>query len=211
MNVLSHLDRDCPGGEHYVMHSGVPDGPDGVQRTLTATEMSILCKLGYDTDDCDPDCISVAADDRNFFVGLNQTIPIAFSTLLTNDFPADATLTYKPDCGNHGGLSIPQPVGNIFMVTGNTIGAYTFCYTITSCDGKRCDVGSVRVVVTNPAIVEACQDLEPCQINPFWDFELFGSPDEMYPLLTLGDGNGMGGWSTRDGVYLLPKRAIWHL
>ncbi len=194
MNVLSHLDRDCPGGEHYVMHSGVPDGPDGVQRTLTATEMSILCKLGYDTDDCDPDCIAVAGDDGNFFVGLNQNINIDFSTLLSNDFPSDATFTYKPDCGNHNGLSI-TPGGTFVNVLGTAIGAYTFCYSITSCDGKRCDVGTVRVVVTNPAIVEACQHLEPCQINPFWDFELFGSPDEMYPLLTLGDGNGMG-----DGV-----------
>ena len=194
MNVLSHLDRDCPGGEHYVMHSGIPNGSDGVQRILTATELSILCKLGYDTDDCNPDCIAIAADDGNYFVGLNQSIQIDFNTLLSNDIPTDATFTYKPLCGNHDGLSIT--LGGTFVnVFGAAIGAYTFCYTITSCNGKRCDVGTVRVVVTNPAIVEACQNLEPCQINPFWDFELFGSPDEMYPLLTLGEGNGMG-----DGV-----------
>ncbi len=186
MNVLSHLDRDCPGGEHYVMHSSIPDGLDGVQRTLTATEMSILCKLGYDTDDCDPDCIAVAADDGNFFVGLNQSISIDFSALLSNDFPTNATLTYKPDCGNHNGLAIIENPGQ-FDVEGQAIGAYTFCYTITSCDGRQCDVGTVRVVVTNPAIAQACQNLEPCQINPFWDFELFGSDAEMRNSLTAGN------------------------
>lgn len=194
MNVLSHLDRDCPGSEHYVMNPGVPSGADGVQRTLTASEVSILCKLGYELNDCEPDCIVIAADDGNYFVGLNESITLNITTLLSNDFPTNATFSIRPDCGNTNGLDITVSPTAIDII-GITIGSYSFCYTITSCDGRRCDVGNVRVIVTNPDIDDACQDLVPCQINPFWDFEGFGSSDEMYPLLTLGDGNGMG-----DGV-----------
>ncbi len=193
MQVLSHLDRTC-GSEHFVMNSGIPPGSDGVQRTLTDAENSILCQLGFETTECSPECIAVAGNDGNFFVGLNETINLSINDLLSNDFPNNATFALKTDCGDQSGITVDVN-GNFVEVTGDALGAYNFCYTITSCNGSRCDVGFVRIVVANPAIVEACANTEPCQINPFWDFELFGSPDEMYPLLTLGDGNGMG-----DGV-----------
>ncbi len=145
--VLSHLDRTC-GTDHYIMHASIPNGTDGVQRILTPTEISILCKLGYKTDECDPDCLVIASKGGNFFVELNQTIQLDFSTLLSNDFPTNATLTYKPDCGSHSGLFIPLPVGNVFNITGLAQGVYTFCYTITTCDGRRCDATEVKIVVT---------------------------------------------------------------
>ena len=169
--VLSHLDRTC-GPEHYVMNYNIPQGPDGLQRTLTDSEISIMCKLGYNVQGCDLICIAMAEKDGNFFVDLNGTIDIDFSTLLSNDFPVDATLSYKPVCGDHSGLLITtNSVDEVFSITGLALGAYTFCYTITSCDGRICDETTVGVVVTNPAINLACQDLEPCQINKFWDFE----------------------------------------
>jgi len=191
LQVLSHLDRTC-GTDHYVMNFNIPQGTDGLQRTLTASEISILCKLGYNVQGCDLTCIALAAKDGNFFVDLNETIDIDFSTLLSNDFPVDATLSYKPNCGSHSGLLIPNPVDDVFNITGLALGAYTFCYTITSCDGRICDETTVGVVVTNPAINLACQDLEPCQINKFWDFELFGSGAEMANDLALSTNPSTG-------------------
>ena len=189
--VLSHLDRAC-GPEHYVMNAGIPQGSDGVQRILTDSEISILCKLGYNVQGCDLGCIALAEKDGNFFVDLNETINIDFSELLSNDFPVDATLSYKPNCGDHNGLLIPLPVNNVFQITGLTLGDYTFCYTITSCDGRICDETTVGVVVTNPAIATACQDLDLCQINKFWDFELFGSKGEMAKNLALSTNPSTG-------------------
>jgi hypothetical protein len=195
--VLSHLDRAC-GTEHYVMNSGIPLGADGIQRTLTNTEVSILCRLGYETETCEPDCIAIATDDYTFYVELGETINIDISTLLSNDFPSNAVFTYKPDCGNHGGIDITVNPLQI-TVEGLAIGENKFCYSISVCNGQRCDVGQVIVVVTNPAIGTACDNLDECQINPFWDFELFGSNGEMLQNLTLGASDGMGNGISNSG------------
>jgi hypothetical protein len=199
LNMLSHLDRDC-GNEHYVMHYNIPEGIDGVQRTLTGAELEILCRLGYPTTlpACEPDCIAVAVNDGPYFVPHLQTITITANELMQNDFPANATFEFLPNCGSHAGLTISN-TGTSITITGDEMGAYTLCYAIRSCDGRLCDNATVRIVVTNPAIAEACNTLEECQINPFWDFELFESSDEMYPLLTLGVGNGMGDGTTNTG------------
>lgn len=188
LNVLSHLDRAC-GTEHYVMNSGVLTGTDGVQRTLTDTELSVICRLGYTLpNECEPDCIAIAVNDGAYFVALNGEIQINIGDLLANDFPTNGTFALLPNCGNDAGIGVNLN-GNQIIVQGNALGAYTFCYALTGCGGNRCDVAIVRVVVTNPAITEACENLDECQINAFWDFELFGSDDEMRMNLTLGGPN----------------------
>jgi hypothetical protein len=191
MNVLSHLDRTC-GTEHYVMNSGIPPGLDGVQRTLTNAETAILCRLGYQTSGCTPDCIVIAENDGAFFVAQGQSITIDISTLIANDFPSNATFSLMTNCGNTSGIGI-TPNGSQIVIQGNDLGVYTFCYSITGCNGQRCDVATVRIVVTNPALAEACENLEECQINPFVDFEEFGSDEELRQLLTAGN-NGFGFW-----------------
>ncbi|MBC7778320.1 MAG: T9SS type A sorting domain-containing protein [Phycisphaerae bacterium] len=218
MNVLSHLDRTC-GSDHYVMNSGIPPGTDGIQRTLTPTETTILCRLGYDVDNgCDPTCVAIAANDGTFFVGQGDDIQIDVATLLSNDFPTNATFTLLPNCGNTSGIDVDLN-GNQITVQANDLGAYTFCYSITSCDGRRCDVATVRIVVTNPAIAVACENLEDCQINPFWDFEDFGSNEEMLANLTLGEfagGTGFtfyktatGGWDNTPDLVISPTAVPW--
>jgi hypothetical protein len=196
MNVLSHLDRTC-GTEHYVMNSGIPPGPDGVQRTLTNAETAILCRLGYQTSGCTPDCIVIAENDGAFFVAQGQSITIDISTLLANDFPSNATFSLMANCGNTSGIGVTLN-GSQIVVQGNDLGVYTFCYSITGCNGQRCDVATVRIVVANPALAEACENLEDCQINPFVDFEEFGSDEELRQLLTAGN-NGFGFWEQPGG------------
>ncbi|MCW5922879.1 MAG: hypothetical protein KIS77_11080 [Saprospiraceae bacterium] len=208
MNVLSHLDRTC-GSEHYVMNSGIPPGADGVQRTLTNAETAILCRLGYQTSGCMPDCIVIAENDGAFFVAQGQSITVDISTLLANDFPSNATFSLMTNCGNTSGIGVTSN-GTQIVVQGNDLGVYTFCYSITGCNGLRCDVATVRIVVTNPALAEACENLEDCQINPFVDFEEFGSDEELRQLLTAGN-NGFGfaqqswgGWDNTPDLVASP-------
>lgn len=189
-NVLSHLDRSC-GTEHYVMNSGIPPGMDGVQRTLTATETAIMCRLGYDiANGCDPDCMVVAADDGPIYIPAGGAANIEVAG---NDFPqpalgvpANTTITFLPNCGNHANLTIAplQPGSTTFRVSGNIPGAYTFCYTISACNGRRCDVGRVTVVITNPAIAMSCQNVGDCELNGLGDFELFSSDEELRNMLS---------------------------
>lgn len=186
-NVLSHLDRTC-GSEHYVMHPYSNPGSSGVQRVLTNTEIAILCKLGYVTNGCTPDCIVVASDD---YAGLTPpNTPVTIDVSL-NDFPLNrpnTTFTLLPNCGNSQQLSITQtaPGSPIFTVSGATPGKYWFCYSISSCNGRYCDEGRVTVVITNPAISQVCQGASPCELNPLGNFESFSSVDEMLSILVPG-------------------------
>ena len=113
------------------------------------------------------------------------------STLLANDFPSNAIFSLMQNCGNTSGIGVTSNGTQIMIQGGNDPGVYTFCYSITGCNGQRCDVATVRIVVTNPALAEACENLEDCQINPFMDFEEFGSDEELHQLLTAGY-NGFG-------------------
>jgi hypothetical protein len=190
INRLSHLSNVCTtDGTKHVMNATIPAGEDGVQRTISSVESEILCSLGFEVlnGTCnDPnDCITIAEDDGTYYVGLGLTITIPISELLANDNTNDNFPTLIANCENSEGISVNQQFIN-YRVTGNSLGSFSFCYSLNDCDGESCDVAKVKVVVTNPNIRRDCPENEDCQINPYSDFSLFGSSDEALRDLSNG-------------------------
>lgn len=221
-NKLSHLDTSC-GTENYVMHPGIAAGV--TRRTVTAAERQILCQLGYNTATCEQNCTVVAQDDQlsQFIVqtgqGANNPITVPFATLLANDaIPAGgAILTLLPNCGFLAGIQVLQQASS-FLITGLTPGSWTFCYSLTGCDGTVCDEASVTVTVIEKLInTETCDQV--CNMISYGDFEQFPPSISAYhslinvsyfsiigsantvDIMTLGEtGSHVLSWLNYDGA-----------
>jgi hypothetical protein len=122
-------------------------------------------------------------------IGATTTVDVK-----ANDFfSPNATLEYLPVCGSHSGLTVTPPSGSgsVFSVQANALGVYTFCYALRDCNGLRCDVGKVKVVVWNENLVaQACGSLPECELVPFGSFEEFNDQETMLKVLAAGAQEG---------------------
>ena len=105
VNSLSHLNTDCNGhGEDYIMQPSILPATD--RRQITATELDILCELGYNVTGCNKcylTSINTPTDlnyygtpyfgsdeynccPRNYFVCVGEELIIPFEDLLCDKF-----------------------------------------------------------------------------------------------------------------------------
>jgi hypothetical protein len=190
LNTLSHLNNSCTPETRHVMNYTILPGEAGVQRTLSTDEIEIMCSLGFSLsmNECSdtPVCNLIAANDGIFFVGQGESIEIPFTELLANDVTNDPNIELIEGCGSNFGLSIEQ-LGEGFKIDGNFLGGFIFCYLVTDCNGESCDIGYVKVQVTNPLIFNGCEEANECQINPYPTFNIFENLEQM--LFSLSDDN----------------------
>ena len=196
LNKLSHLDRSCSDElslplADYVMHPGVVVGED--RRILTDAEKTILCQLGYHvnydiggtTEECVQECeVFTNPDGYTLFLlgepNATLTIPLSgilndVAGILNNDVvPEGASISFDFDCGFSQGLTFAfNGSTQQLSVTAdaNETGLYSFCYTVSSCDGI-CRAERITLLVRNQPIEIECNDPE-CNILCFGDFEDF--------------------------------------
>lgn len=181
-NKLSHLDISCGTGEQYVMNPGI--APGVTRRSITGAELRILCNLGYTAAASCNNCLVIAQDDNLpnsiIMAGVNANNPmtVPFATVLANDvYPAGATVQLKPNCGQSAGINVVQQ-GNAFVITGTQSGIWTFCYTITGCNGN-CEEAQVTVIVQSSAVETQCESPN-CELVCFGDFEDFTTGTGVY-------------------------------
>ncbi len=220
-NILSHLNIIC-GTDNYVMHPGIgfgvtaSDGTPNIRRTLTAAELEIMCKIGYDmSPSCDANCLVIVGDDGPFVLNEPiENIPLEFLT--QNDFDAEGNyqIIFDFSCGNTGNMTFTSNNSFLTIASNNTpLGQYEVCYTITSCNGELCQSGTITLVVMDGIDPSMCKE-DDCNLAWYGDFELFTegfdtyyssflspwSSQEIGILNTNGDfvGNTVDVWS--DGI-----------
>ncbi|MGK0232583.1 MAG: hypothetical protein ACI9P9_000675 [Patescibacteria group bacterium] len=169
-NKLSHIHRNCnnPQNEDFVMHPVILQGPDGVNRIISDTELNMMCDLGYPMDNiCENHCAVVTQND--FIIRFNTSLSININnSILNNDIlPPDYQLNIDLNCGNlpPGSYSYSGNGNWITMVNTPPPGFYYFCYTITGCNGEICDDG----IVFLQHGVENCEN--QCNLFCLGDFE----------------------------------------
>jgi PKD repeat protein len=185
MNTLSHLDDNC--GDQYVMNFELAEGE--TRRTLTATEIQILCRLGYNiTGDCSASCLVLAVDDGPFMRhnhnGTLNGFPmhLQYQQFLSNDLTVPGTTVEFPaNCLNNNLFTfINNPATQTVSIrpinTTIPVGYYEICYSITGCDQKVCDRGIIGVSVSNnnsPNINNLAYSCDPndCRLICNGDFE----------------------------------------
>jgi hypothetical protein len=169
-NKLSHLDNSCTPGANFVMNPSILAGTSN--RTVSAEEQQVICLLGYSGGGCAVPCVIVANDDGPYTLVLSQgpSITIMASELLGNDiFPSNMTIEL---CGNSPEISIDF-TNDIFTITttGLQVGVFTFCYSVSGCQGW-CDEATVSIIVKQNLVTSDC--IAPnCNLACFGDFEGF--------------------------------------
>ncbi len=177
-NKLSHLDNTCTTGANFVMNPELMTGTSN--RIVSTAEQSILCRLGYAGGNCSNSCAIAANNDGPYTLTLSQgtSMTITAAQLLANDAHPQ-TLTIG-QCGNDPGITVSlNTTTNIFTVTGSQEGVFTFCYTVSGCQGW-CDEGRVIVIVRQSVIPIDCQNPD-CNLVCFGDFEDFLPQAFSYP------------------------------
>ncbi|MFZ4474912.1 MAG: NosD domain-containing protein [Saprospiraceae bacterium] len=174
-NKLSHLDISC-GNANYVMNARISTGE--IKRTLTAAELEILCSLGYETTGCAQSCTVIAQDDiiQQTIVltgpGTQNPLVVPFAELLANDGTSPGVVVELiPNCGLGAGIQV-QALANGFEITGLTQGVWTFCYSVSDCNGAVCDQATVTITVQNALVNLDCDPID-CNLVDFGDFEGF--------------------------------------
>jgi len=165
-NKLSHLDNTCTSGANFVMNPELLPGT--TNRALSTAELAILCHLGYAGSACSNSCAIVANNDGPYTLILSQgtSMTITAAQVLANDaHPQNPTIA---PCGNDPGITIGFS-NNIFTVTGSQEGMFTFCYTVSGCQGW-CDEAEVTVIVRQQTIPLNCQNTD-CNLVCFGNFE----------------------------------------
>ncbi len=200
-NSLSHFNIDC-GGEDYVMHPSLSDGE--TRRNITEKEKEALCNIGYNiTGTCislDEYCFVSITDDF-IIIEPGGSYTLTVDEILSNDLLEgiieDPIL--ETTCGDISGLSISGTTGPLDIVA-NIEGEYSFCYTITSCDGS-CYDGLVNILVkpTNFNQFRKCNQLQGCQV--FFD-------DFNYPNVDLGQGT-IAQSNKSDWNYYTSRSITW--
>ncbi len=146
MNILSHL---CdPMSPIYFNVNGQ------VTRELRAEELSILCKLGYQS--CvvpNNDCILYAGDDNYTLAPGEDQITISISEVLSNDEfsggePNFEILQY---CGDYFSDINIQETNTELILSNLPIGYTEICYVIYGCNGE-CIEGHITIFNPMPCI-----------------------------------------------------------
>ncbi|MCK6693371.1 MAG: hypothetical protein L6Q97_14900, partial [Thermoanaerobaculia bacterium] len=178
-NKLSHLDNTCTAGAGFVMNPEINAGTSN--RIITAAEQTIICRLGYSGSNCTNSCAIVTNDDGPFTLILAQGTTNTWNTseLVGNDeLPTGWTIS---PCGSDPDITVTVN-NNEFTVTGSEVGTFTFCYTVSGCQGW-CDEAEVTVIVREEVIPLDCETPD-CELVCFGDFEAFQPVFESYYLQT---------------------------
>ncbi len=168
-NSLSHLPNACDLGQTFVMNPGIPSGIGGVNRTISDIELGILCDLGYPLiGQCATPCVLDIQNDfyADYVIGVTS---LTIAEMYDNDtFPANSTITFDFECSNFppGSISGSPSGTKIFLQDDIPPGLYSFCYTVTGCNGQ-CDQAEVFVFLG----LDECNN--DCNLFCQGDFEPF--------------------------------------
>ncbi len=167
-NYLSHLNVGCNGQDipYYVMEGVI--GEKEERRTITNSEKTILCDLGYEIESCDG-CYLISNNEFHleyqevatccelFYIGCpGEEVEIPFDWLLCNDFS-----------NNDIGISDAWPLSSFSVslnassitFTPSSQGRYTIGYTIKNCD---CFMQNATVDVFIGPCTD-CDLIDPCE------------------------------------------------
>ena len=144
LNKLSHL-QCSSNGERFVMAPTISEGPAGVNRIISNTELQILCDLGFQVENtCDEQCTIIAQNDFVAKLGSISVININDEILNNDIISDDFEIEFDFECGN-----IPDGLTNVenglvyFDADALESGFYRFCYTLIGCDGTICHEAEV--------------------------------------------------------------------
>lgn len=185
-NYLSHLHPNCLNSNpNYIMQSFL--APEQRRVIVTTEELSILCKLGYNTSSCQgchlgaykefhiENVNEIECCSKIYAACKGETIVVPISDLLCNDASGSTIaltdIFYPP----FNGLS-HSIVNNNIEITGSREGTFSINYTLTSCDCKQQNA-SFTIIITQCL---ECASRNPCLnltcTDGFEEFAITGSP-----------------------------------
>ncbi|MEM1327263.1 MAG: 3-coathanger stack domain-containing protein [Bacteroidota bacterium] len=209
-NLLSHFNIDCDNDvSNYVMHPTLgrigSNSDRAIRDRITCEELQTLQLIGYklnstllgscSIDPNDDQCTVAATTDTYVFELENNELDTSIfirdssNAILANDFSSVDTFAFSIDTSfvlsADGDTLFIVIQGNQVNLSTISSGSYQIPYTISACNGDRCDDGVIRIIINSCVREEGECNLVSC----YGDFESFESREELRALLAGQFGN----------------------